>query len=111
MFLFSITSVYKVEKILRVIYGVKATSVNFLVKFAGDSQLGTSPVSDLKGFCALTCITNLLEDPKKREPVNQRYVRWWVIQDAHRIVRSFHGSVERATCPHRLSCRFRLVKE
>jgi arylsulfatase A-like enzyme len=24
-------------------------------------------------------ITNLLEDPKEREPVNQRYVRWWVM--------------------------------
>jgi len=23
-------------------------------------------------------ITHLMEDPKEREPVNQRYVRWWV---------------------------------
>lgn len=40
-------------------------------------------------------ITNLLEDPKEREPVNHRYVRWWVMQHAHRIVRAFNESVER----------------
>jgi arylsulfatase A-like enzyme len=40
-------------------------------------------------------ITNLLEDPKEREPVNQRYVRWWVMQHAHNIVREFNDSVER----------------
>lgn len=40
-------------------------------------------------------ITNLLEDPKEREPVNQRYVRWWVMQHAHRIVRKFEESAKR----------------
>ncbi len=38
-------------------------------------------------------ITHLLEDPKEREPVNQRYVRWWVMQHAHRIVREFEESI------------------
>ena len=39
-------------------------------------------------------ITNLMEDPKEREPVNQRYVRWWVMQHANRLVREFNGTVE-----------------
>ena len=33
-----------------------------------------------------------MEDPKEREPVNQRYVRWWVMQHAHRVVREFEES-------------------
>jgi arylsulfatase len=37
-------------------------------------------------------ITNLFEDPKEREPVNQRYVRWWVMQHAQRIIREFEQS-------------------
>jgi arylsulfatase len=36
-----------------------------------------------------------MEDPKEREPVNQRYVRWWVMQHAHRIVRDFEESVKK----------------
>jgi arylsulfatase len=39
-------------------------------------------------------ITHLQEDPKEREPVNQRYVRWWVMQHAHRIVRAFEDTVK-----------------
>ena len=35
-------------------------------------------------------ITHLKDDPKEREAVNQRYVRWWVMQHAHRIV-GFRG--------------------
>jgi arylsulfatase len=37
-------------------------------------------------------ITHLMEDPKEREAVNQRYVRWWVMQHAHRVVREFEES-------------------
>ncbi|HYJ70829.1 MAG TPA: hypothetical protein VEX15_24500 [Nocardioidaceae bacterium] len=37
-------------------------------------------------------ITNLFEDPKEREAVNQRYVRWWVMQHAQRIIREFEQS-------------------
>lgn len=40
-------------------------------------------------------ITHLMEDPKEREPVNQRYVRWWVMQHAHRVVREFEESAKR----------------
>ncbi|HEX2741741.1 MAG TPA: arylsulfatase [Rubrobacter sp.] len=40
-------------------------------------------------------IMNLLEDPKEREPVNQQYVRWWVMQHAHNTIREFESSVER----------------
>jgi arylsulfatase len=40
-------------------------------------------------------ITHLMDDPKEREPVNQRYVRWWVMQHAHRIVREFEESKKR----------------
>ena len=40
-------------------------------------------------------ITHLKEDPKEREPVNQRYVRWWVMQHAHRVVRAFEESKTR----------------
>jgi len=40
-------------------------------------------------------ITHLKEDPKEREAVNQRYVRWWVMQHAHRIVRDFEDSVKK----------------
>ncbi len=39
-------------------------------------------------------ITNLLEDPKEREAVNQTHVRWWVMQHAHRIIRDFEDSVK-----------------
>ncbi|TKI07203.1 arylsulfatase [Martelella alba] len=39
-------------------------------------------------------ITHLQEDPKEREAVNQRYVRWWVMQHAHRVVREFESSVK-----------------
>jgi len=39
-------------------------------------------------------IINLLEDPKEREPVNQTYVRWWVMQHARRFIREFEQSVE-----------------
>ena len=39
-------------------------------------------------------ITHLQEDPKEREPVNQRYVRWWVMQHANRIVREFEQSTK-----------------
>jgi arylsulfatase A-like enzyme len=40
-------------------------------------------------------ITHLLEDPKEREPVSQRYVRWWVMQHAQRIVREFEESTKK----------------
>jgi arylsulfatase len=40
-------------------------------------------------------ITHLQEDPKEREAVNQRYVRWWVMQHANRIVRDFETSAKR----------------
>ena len=40
-------------------------------------------------------ITNLLEDPKEREAVNQTHVRWWVMQHARRLIRQFEASVER----------------
>ena len=40
-------------------------------------------------------ITHLKDDPKEREAVNQRYVRWWVMQHAHRIVRDFENSVKK----------------
>jgi arylsulfatase len=40
-------------------------------------------------------ITHLMDDPKEREPVNQRYVRWWVMQHAHRVVREFEESKNR----------------
>lgn len=40
-------------------------------------------------------ITHLQEDPKEREAVNQRYVRWWVMQHAHRVVREFEDSVKK----------------
>jgi arylsulfatase len=40
-------------------------------------------------------ITHLMEDPKEREPVNQRYVRWWVMQHARRIVWEFEESKKR----------------
>ncbi|MBO0809099.1 MAG: sulfatase-like hydrolase/transferase [Actinobacteria bacterium] len=40
-------------------------------------------------------IVNLLEDPKEREPVNQTYVRWWVMQHARRLIRQFEQSLER----------------
>jgi arylsulfatase len=33
-----------------------------------------------------------MDDPKEREPVNQKYVRWWVMQHAHRVVRQFEES-------------------
>ena len=39
-------------------------------------------------------ITHLQEDPKEREPVNQRYVRWWVMQHAQRAVRAFEDSTK-----------------
>ena len=39
-------------------------------------------------------ITHLKEDPKEREAVNQRYVRWWVMQHAQRIIRDFENSVK-----------------
>lgn len=38
-------------------------------------------------------IINLLEDPKEREAVNQKHVRWWVMQHARRIIRQFEESV------------------
>jgi arylsulfatase len=40
-------------------------------------------------------ITNLLEDPKEREPVNQTFVRWWVMQHARRLMREFEASTEK----------------
>jgi hypothetical protein len=40
-------------------------------------------------------ITHLMDDPKEREPVNQKYVRWWVMQHAHRAVREFEESTTR----------------
>lgn len=40
-------------------------------------------------------ITNLLEDPKEREPVNQTWVRWWVMQHAYRFIQEFEASVEK----------------
>ena len=40
-------------------------------------------------------IINLLEDPKEREPVNQTFVRWWVMQHAHRLMQQFEESTER----------------
>ena len=40
-------------------------------------------------------ITHLQEDPKEREAVNQRYVRWWVMQHAQRIIRDFEESAKK----------------
>jgi arylsulfatase len=40
-------------------------------------------------------ITHLQEDPKEREAVNQRYVRWWVMQHAQRVVREFEDSTKK----------------
>jgi len=40
-------------------------------------------------------ITNLLEDPKEREPVNQTFVRWWVMQHARKLMREFEESTEK----------------
>ena len=40
-------------------------------------------------------ITHLKEDPKEREAVNQRYVRWWVMQHAQRIIRDFEDSAKK----------------
>ena len=40
-------------------------------------------------------ITHLQEDPKEREAVNQRYVRWWVMQHAQRIVKEFEDSTKK----------------
>ena len=40
-------------------------------------------------------IINLLEDPKEREPVNQTFVRWWVMQHARRLMREFEESTEK----------------
>ncbi len=42
-------------------------------------------------------ISHLQEDPKVREAVNQRYVRWWVMQHAHRVVHDFDESVKQET--------------
>jgi arylsulfatase len=39
-------------------------------------------------------IINLLEDPKEREPVNQTYIRWWVMQHARRLIRLFEQTLE-----------------
>lgn len=39
-------------------------------------------------------ITHLQEDPKERESVNQRYVRWWVMQHAHNAVRNYENTVK-----------------
>ncbi|KWX67238.1 arylsulfatase [Mycobacterium sp. NAZ190054] len=39
-------------------------------------------------------ITNLLEDPKEREAVNQTWVRWWVMQHAYRFIQEFEDSVK-----------------
>jgi arylsulfatase len=40
-------------------------------------------------------ITHLKDDPKEREPVNQQYVRWWVMQHAHNAVRKFEESTRK----------------
>jgi arylsulfatase A-like enzyme len=40
-------------------------------------------------------ITHLMDDPKEREPVNQKHVRWWVMQHAHRVVAQFEESTKR----------------
>ncbi len=40
-------------------------------------------------------IIHLKEDPKEREPVNQQYVRWWVMQHAQRAIREFEESTKR----------------
>jgi arylsulfatase len=40
-------------------------------------------------------ITHLQEDPKEREAVNQRYVRWWVMQHAQRVIRDFEESAKK----------------
>ena len=37
----------------------------------------------------------MLEDPKEREAVNQTFVRWWVMQHAHRVIREYNESIER----------------
>ena len=44
-------------------------------------------------------ITRLKEDSKEREPVKQRYVRWWVMQHAHRAVREIEESRARELIP------------
>jgi arylsulfatase A-like enzyme len=40
-------------------------------------------------------ITHLMEDPKEREAVSQRYVRWWVMQHAQRVIREFEDSTKK----------------
>ena len=45
--------------------------------------------------CGFARITHLMDDPKEREPVNQQYVRWWVMQHAHRAVREFEESTKK----------------
>ena len=40
-------------------------------------------------------IVHLMEDPKEREPVNEKYVRWWVMQHAHKVIREFKDSVKK----------------
>ena len=54
-------------------------------------------------------ITHLKEDPKERDAVNQRYVRWWVMQHAHRIIRDFEESAKKEElfhpAPRSISCR------
>jgi hypothetical protein len=37
----------------------------------------------------------LREEPREREPVNQRYVRRWVMRHAHNAVRGFDQSAQR----------------
>ncbi len=39
-------------------------------------------------------IINLLEDPKERDPVNQTFVRWWVMQHAQRFIREYEERVK-----------------
>ena len=53
-------------------------------------------------------ITHLKEDPKERDAVNQRYVRWWVMQHAQRIIRDFEESAKKEELiPPRRRARFR----
>ena len=60
---------------------------NFKINFKRQPHLDDAE-QDL-GFAG---ITNLKDDPKEREAVNQRYVRWWVMQHAQRIIRDFENS-------------------
>lgn len=45
--------------------------------------------------CSIPRVTNLLTDPKEREPVDQLYVHIWTMPYFARILREFQESVKR----------------